>query len=52
MNEFLFRSYRETVSLVLSGLDPATGPIVGAAALIRQELEAEKYPEKGGKETV
>jgi len=39
LNEFLFPVYRGSVSLILSGLPAGTGAILGAAALIWNELE-------------
>lgn len=42
MNDFLFRVYRGTVTLALSGLPPGASAVVGAAALIWKELESEK----------
>lgn len=48
MDDFLFRVYRGTVTVTLSGLDATTGMIVGAAALIWQEIEAGKKAQTRG----
>jgi glucokinase len=46
MNDFLFRVYRGTVKVMPSGMHPGESAILGAAALIWNELVSEEKPEQ------
>ena len=45
MNNFLFRAFRGTVKVLPSGMQPGESAILGAAALIWNELASSKQPD-------